>query len=407
MLKKDKKGANKGPRNFNQGNNKKGPGIDNSRSQPSKSFTNKDTPVTTDPRFAHVHNDPRFKKVNRAFAKVHVDRRFASKLNNNDFAFTAKVDRYGRRLGNDKATSELKRFYKFDDDENDARVAGTSSESEDGSGSDDEHDNVIKHRAVASPSSTEDEDEAEVQDRGKEYDPARGIGVASSSDESESDTDLLDTAGGVASGTEEDSEDDMAVPQGDPTHRFAVVRMDWGHLKAVDLFKAFTAFKPTTGAIASVKIYLSEFGKQQLAKERSQGPQVNLGKVDPKANGVEDEAGSDEDSAQEEDESDLDSDALARKNVMMRAKFASLFVEDDGTEYDQKVLRQYELDKLNYYYAVVECDSVQTAAAIYEACDGSEFEASSNLLDLRYVPDDTTFSDSDLHDEARSAPEHY
>ncbi|KAJ1644825.1 pre-rRNA-processing protein esf1, partial [Dispira simplex] len=409
MLKKDKNEANKGPPSLNTGKNRKGLRTGKSSSQSSKPFTNKVTPVTTDPRFAHVHNDPRFKKVNRAHAKVQVDRRFASKLNNSDFAFTAKVDRYGRRLENNKAKLELKRFYKFDDDENDARVAGTSSESEDESGSDEENDSAVKHRLVASPSSTEDESESEAEaemlDRGKNYDPARGIGVVSSSDESESDSDDLKSISGVVSGVhedDEDSEDNIKVPLGDPTHRFAVVRMDWSHLKAVDLFKAFTAFKPTTGVIASVKIYLSEFGKEQLAKERSQGPQVNLSKVDHKAD---EDSGSDEEEV--ENESDLDSDAEARKNVMIKAKFASLFIEDDGAEYNQKVLRQYELDKLNYYYAVVECDSVQTATAIYEACDGSEFEASSNLLDLRYIPDGTEFSDSDLQDEAYSAPEHY
>jgi len=46
---------------------------------------------------------------------------------------------------------------------------------------------------------------------------------------------------------------------------------------------------------------------------------------------------------------------------------------------------------LRYYFAIIECDSVQTGKHIYEECDGLEMELTSVKVDLRYVPDSETF----------------
>ena len=49
-------------------------------------------------------------------------------------------------------------------------------------------------------------------------------------------------------------------------------------------------------------------------------------------------------------------------------------------------------DFLNrYYYAIVECDTVEAATHIYNELEGTELERSANVFDLSFVPQDMTF----------------
>ncbi len=47
----------------------------------------------------------------------------------------------------------------------------------------------------------------------------------------------------------------------------------------------------------------------------------------------------------------------------------------------------------SYYYAIITCDSPETAAYIVSELDGTELERSANVFDLSFVPDDMTFDD--------------
>ncbi|XP_062912206.1 ESF1 homolog [Mobula hypostoma] len=137
------------------------------------------------------------------------------------------------------------------------------------------------------------------------------------------------------------------------TRRFAVCNMDWDKIKANDLMVLFNSFIPKGGAVLSVKIYPSEYGKEKMKEEELHGP------VELLSNNLPENA--DEDTHEQR---------IIREKV-----------------------REYQFKRLKYYYAVVECDSPETANKLYEECDGMEYESSSSFLDLRFIPDELTFED--------------
>jgi hypothetical protein len=75
--------------------------------------------------------------------------------------------------------------------------------------------------------------------------------------------------------------------------------------------------------------------------------------------------------------------------------------------FDKEKLRQYELQKLKYYFGVATFTNIETASAVFDACDGLEYETSSNTLDLRFVPNDIDFSFKQAKDMASFVPDAY
>lgn len=207
---------------------------------------------------------------------------------------------------------------------------------------------------ITSSDGTSTDDENDEEDEGSEDDEsdsgpdlARGKGNIETSSEDEEDIeDLLPEETAFEHAWRELDKD---APRADEiTRRLAVCNMDWDRLKAKDLLALFNSFKPKGGVIFSVKIYPSEFGKERMKEEQVQGP-VEL-----------------------------------------------LSIPEDASEKDwtsREKLRDYQFKRLKYYYAVVDCDSPETASKIYEDCDGLEFESSCSFIDLRFIPDDITFDD--------------
>ncbi|KGQ97257.1 hypothetical protein MEU_01067 [Candida albicans P37005] len=350
-----------------------------------KDSSNPRKPITQDERFKSVHNDPRFKMPKLKNLRVKVDDRFSKdelkKLNAGALGKKVKIDRYGRKIK--KESDDLSKFYEHEEDSKEEQSSDDSSEGEE---SDDDLQALTE----------------KLQQEEQFLDRARGEGLVSSSEDEESslsssDSDSDEENEGVVEDEEEsDIEIEETKPEDtEPTCAFAVVNMDWDNIRAVDLMATFVSFVPKGGAIKSVTIYPSEFGKERMQKEEIEGPPRELFKSKKKRE-------------VDSDSEDIDSDVDVNDVDNLAKITRKLYEEDDGKEdYDSKALRRYQLQRLRYYYAVVKCDSVETARSIYQNCDGTEYESTANIFDLRYVPDDMEFDDDEAKDTCSKIPSSY
>jgi hypothetical protein len=65
--------------------------------------------------------------------------------------------------------------------------------------------------------------------------------------------------------------------------------------------------------------------------------------------------------------------------------------EDDPDAYNQNLLRKYEIQKLKYFYAIVTCNSKETAMYLYDEYNGFEFENTNLKFHMSFVPDEMVF----------------
>jgi hypothetical protein len=300
-------------------------------------------------------------------------------LRDKDFSRNAAVDRYGRKLARDDTKKQLERFYQLEGEEEDQDENEDENDEEDGMVADDD-----------------DEVRKELKRVDKSYDPARDGGFSSSSSEEESSSD-------EESEEEEDGEEEQSleelefpdkqqvdVPTGEVTNRIAVVNLDWDNIRAEDLMAVFSSFVPTGGRVLRVSVYPSEFGKERMEREETEGPPREIFASSKRQEGED-----------EEDEEDLDSEEEEEKIKQ------SMLKEDQGEEFNSTQLRKYQLERLRYFYAILTFSSKDVAKHVYDSVDGAEYLSSANFFDLRFVPDDTDFSDDKPRDECERIPDGY
>ncbi|CAI4057404.1 hypothetical protein SUVZ_02G4770 [Saccharomyces uvarum] len=308
---------------------------------------------SVDARFAGIYNDPKFKNTRTRDHKIKLDSRFSKK--DLEVQHKSKVDKYGRRIKDAHNTKELEDFDKYFEKE-----------------ADNDEDTAADVKA------TVDRARGEVPN---DY-ISSGDEFTSSDSESSGESE-------VESEEESEVEAENAKPEsGDASKTLAVVNLDWDHVKSEDLMITFSGFVPKGGKIERISVYPSEFGKERMQREEVEGPPKELfqRKKQDKAS-----------KKKNTDDSDSDIDIGIK----------DLYEEGDADkDVDSRALRQYQLDRLRYYYAVVDCSDISTARAIYENCDGTEYESTANMFDLRYVPDGMTFDDT-ARDACSTLPKNY
>lgn len=326
-----------------------------------------------DSRFTALSTDPRYRLPNRKESRTAVDPRFKRLFTDQDFQQKATVDRYGRKIQPGSGKEKLEKLYRLD------KPNSKKSQQE-----------KVERKVVGS-SDEESEEGAEDEELVDKRDPARDGGFSESSSEEE----------GSSSGEESEDEAILAeetagreqtesVPMGEVSHRLAVVNLDWDNIRAVDIMAVASSFAPKGGGIESVAIYPSEFGRERMEKEELDGPPREIF-ASSKRN---EEDSSDEDVDEEDDDEKI-------KRQLQREQVS------EGQEFDTAKLRQYQLDRLRYFYAVITCNSDATARALYDSMDSREYLTSSNFFDLRFIPDGTSFEDDQPRDECNQLPAGY
>ncbi|KAG5321975.1 ESF1 protein, partial [Pseudoatta argentina] len=338
-----------------------------------------------DARFAHVVRDPKFRRIPKAERKVKIDRRFKGMFEDEKFTVKYTIDKRGRPV-NQTTTEDLRKYYDLSSSEDEDTSVNknenkgdclssqknfselkTKEESPDeDESSDSETESVQKEFSQAEVDENNkqlyktrknengrltNEIKEKLRDLTVNYARGEGVLLSDSSSEEESSE---------ASDAEEEIEhnwgelDKDAETTDEITSRLAICNMDWDRIRALDLMILLNSFLPSSGLIHSVTIYPSEFGLQRMKVEEINGP------------------------------SELKNEAIRSEDE----------IEDDneeGSKYHMEKLRQYQLNRLKYYYAVAEFDSAETANKVYMECDGIEYESTATRLDLRFIPDDMIF----------------
>lgn len=316
-----------------------------------------------DERFKGVQFDARFARDTKDDHKVKIDSRFKQIFEDEDFTTSGpKVDKYGRKVeAKDRARgADLKRYYKLESDDEDEDDDDDESEVDELEAKVDKKSKKKAATPSGKPNGKSKKDDKSSEDR-LDYltKLARGEISDVEESESESDDDLLAAEDEELLAQAAEEEEVEEIPLGDATSRIAVQNVDWSRMRAQDILVALQSFLPVGGVIKSVTVYMSEFGEKRMAEEETHGPCV--GSIE----------------RQEVSLSDPTDFEILRRGEA-----------NEGDNFDMQKLRKYELDKLKYYFAIVDFNSAEVADHVYKECDGVEFERSSSVFDLRFVPED-------------------
>ena len=240
---------------------------------------------------------------------------------------------------------------------------------------------------------TSDKEEVEEEEESEE----------SSESEDKDEDNVVEEEDDIQSSTVREA---ASIPAGDVSRRLAVVNLDWDHIRAVDLMAVFGSYA-SAGAIEGVVVYPSEFGRERMEREEMEGPPRGVFGGDLDDDDEEEGSGGsssdtsddgDQEDGEEEEEEEEEEDERIRKSLQQ---------EDAGEEFSSTKLRNYQLERLRYYYAVVTCTTLSIAKDIYDNIDGREYLSTANFFDLRFIPDEMDFSSDTPREECSKIPAGY
>lgn len=390
-----------------------------------------------DSRFNKLFTDPKYKNVPKSVRKIEVsDKRFSHMFTDKRFSNTAKIDEYGKKKNKKDYNEELEEFYikgnvqiegknQVINKENKANTVNkekknnksdkklNKEEKTRNSNTNTNNNNKIKDKNIDKMKVFEEYDETdselessqeaqkidiegeenskneennnmdvEDEENEDEEDLIKEIEDSYDAEEYKEDDDDSDTSEQFDDflndylEKEQQEEDawekykDKEIPTGDATKRISVVNLNWDNINSQDLFTLFNSLAPKPNQILKVSVYPSDFGIAEMAKEAELGPDKEIFATT--------------------------ASIYQKRNEESRVvhtldEVARLEKEKEFKGYNESKLREYELKKLRYYYAVVEFKSLKVANYIYETYDGMEIERTQMFLDMRFVPEELVF----------------
>lgn len=128
----------------------------------------------------------------------------------------------------------------------------------------------MRYRGMASDQSSSSDDE------GSEDEPDADITnsevVIGTGPDVADDIELDPSEWGIGAAAGRPDADTTLVAMDNETRRLAAVDLDWSRMRAVDVFAVLQSFAGTQGELKEVTVYVSDYGKQEMAHEKEHGP---------------------------------------------------------------------------------------------------------------------------------------
>lgn len=299
-----------------------------------------------DKRFDKLFKDPKFKLIPKNVEKINIkDNRFSHMFKDHKFSSNNYVDEYGNKVKKSKYNKELESFYinknlEYTNNKIDNTIANNNISER--NSLDYSFNDIKSENSYSSNTSEEFNDFLNyyVQDQTKELDAW-------------------------------DKYKDKDVPIGDTSKYLSVMNLNWESINSKDLYVLFTSLSLKDNSVISVKIYPSEFGIKEREKENKDGPDREIFKIKSILN--------------TKDDSNIINNATIIHNLEDCYQKVNY---ENYHKLDENKLREYELKKLKYYYAIIELKNKKIANYIYENYDGTEIEKTQMFMELRFVPEE-------------------